>query len=112
MPGNSSRRLTRRPMETPGLDVNRSSPQATNQYNYVQPAMYSPQDPQSLQSQQQFYYNDFTSIPSQPQQSFPNNDFIYSGPVDNNQRQHYVPSIYYPFIIDINKKNFILHSKL
>lgn len=92
MPGNSSRRLTRRPMETPGLDVNRSSPQAHNQYNYPQPAMYSQQDPQSLQAQQQFYYNDFTSIPSQPQQSFPNNDFIYSGQVDNNQRQHYTPS--------------------
>jgi len=95
MPGNSgNKRLTRRPMETPGLDVN-SIPAQQVQYNYAQP-MYSPsQEPQTMPSQQQFYYNDFTSIPSQPQQGYGNNDFGYMGsmPTDNiNHRQHYTPS--------------------
>lgn len=96
MSGNSSRRLTRRPMETPGLDVSMSAQQTHNQYNYGQQAMYS--QPSGSQSQQQFYYNDFTSIPSQPQHGYANNDFEYDGSVsmDNmNRRQHYTPSIYY-----------------
>jgi hypothetical protein len=65
MPGNSSnKRLTKRPMETPGLDVNSMPPQHM-QYNYAQSTMYSqPPDPQTIPSQQQFYYNDFTSIPT------------------------------------------------
>lgn len=97
MPGSSSsRRLTRRPMETPGLDVN-AMPHQQAPYNYAQSTMFSQPDTQSLPSQQQFYYNDFTSIPSQPQHGFGNNDFGYSGsvPMDNaNHRQHYSPSIY------------------
>lgn len=97
MPGNTSsnRRLTRRPMETPGLDVN-AMPQQPSQYNYRQTTMSSQPDPlQSMPSQQQFYYNDFTSLPSQPQHGFGNNDFGYSGsaPMDTaNLRQHYSPS--------------------
>lgn len=82
-------------METPGLDVNNMSSQNA-QYNYAQPAMFSQPDTQ-VPSQQQFYYNDFTSVPSQPQQVYRNNDFGYGGsvPMDNkNQRQHYTPSIY------------------
>lgn len=83
-------------METPGLDVN-NIPSQKAQYNYAQPAMYSQPDAQ-LTPQQQFYYNDFTtSVPSQPQQIYRNNDFGYSGsvPMDNtNQRQHYTSSIY------------------
>lgn len=93
MPSNSSRRLTRRPMETPGLDVNMSSPQP--QYNYtLQPSMYSHQDSQSSPSQQQFYYNDFTSIPPQQQHGFGNNDFGYAGsmPMETIQRQQYASS--------------------
>ncbi|CAH1731616.1 protein YIF1B [Aphis gossypii] len=91
----SNKRLTRRPMETPGLDVNSIPPQQV-QYNYAQPTMYSPpQEPQTIPSQQQFYYNDFTSIPSQPQHGYGNSDFGYMGsaPTDNiNHRQHYTPS--------------------
>jgi len=82
-------------METPGLDVSTSAQQTHNQYNYGQPAMYSQPD---TQSQQQFYYNDFTSIPSQPQQRYANSDFGFGGsvPMDNmNHRQHYTPSNYY-----------------
>lgn len=94
MSGNSNRRLTRRPMETPGLDVNNISSQKA-QYNYIQPSMYSQPDAQ-LPSQQQFYYNDFTSVPSQPQQPYRSNDFGYSGsvPMDNTNQQHYTSSIY------------------
>ncbi|VVC34589.1 Yif1 family [Cinara cedri] len=94
MPGNnSSRRLTRRPMETPGLDVNNMVSQQV-QYNYSQPTnMYTQPDTQSLPPQQQFYYNDFTSISSQL--SYGNNDFRYSGtvPINNTiNRQHYTSS--------------------
>lgn len=72
-----SRRLTRRPMETPGLDVNNTVPQQA-QYNYTQPAnMYAQPDEQSLPSQQQFYYNNFTSIA--PQAAYGHNDFGYGG---------------------------------
>jgi len=91
MPGNNNRRLTRRPMETPGLDVNSTPPQQA-QYNYVQPTIYSQQD---TQSQQQFYYNDFTTVPPQPQPGYGNNDFGYGGtvPMDNmNHRQQYSTS--------------------
>lgn len=97
MAGSGSRRLTRRPMETPGLDVNGPAPPQQAQYNYSQPTMYSQPDPKSIPSQQQFYYNDFTSVPSQPQHGYAQNDYGYSGqmPMDNsNQRQHYSPSIY------------------
>lgn len=82
-------------METPGLDVN-NMPQQQPQYNYAQHAMYSQPDLQSS-SQQQFYYNDFTSVPSQPTHGYGNNDFGYSESVqmDNtNHRQHYAQSIY------------------
>lgn len=80
-------------METPGLDVN-SIPSQKAQYNYAQTAMYSQPDAQ-LPPQQQFYYNDFTtSVPSQPQQIYRNNDFGYSGPMDNTNQRHYTSSIY------------------
>lgn len=95
MPGNSSRRLTRRPMETPGLDVNSVPMQPQAQYNYSQTPMYSQPD---AQTPQQFYYNDFTSVPSQPQQGYGNTDFGYGGsvPMDSaNHRQQYTPSIYH-----------------
>jgi len=98
MPGNNSnKRLTRRPMETPGLDVNSMPPQQV-QYNYAQPTMYSQlPEPQTMPSQQQFYYNDFTPNPSPQQHGYGNSDFGYVGsmPTDNiNHRQHYTPSNY------------------
>lgn len=99
MPSNSNRRLTRRPMETPGLDVN-SIPSQQPQYNYAQQSMYSQPDTQSMPAQQQFYYNDFTSSPSQPQHGYGNNDFGFGGsrPMENmNHRQHYAPSMYKHF---------------
>lgn len=95
VPANSSRRLTRRPMETPGLEVN-SQPQIPSQYNYAQQPVYSHTD--TSQSSQQFYYNDFTSVLSQPQQEYGHNNFGYgrSMPTDKTgQRQpSYIPSTY------------------
>jgi len=74
MTDNSGRRLTRRPMETPGLETNSKS-----YYNYPQQPVYSQVD--TPQSSQQFYYNDFS--------------YSNSVPMDNaTQRQPYIPSIY------------------
>lgn len=94
--GNSgSRRLTRRPMETPGLDIN-NTPAQQPQYNYAQNPMYSQPGLQSS-SQQQFYYNDFTSVTSQPVHGCRNNDFGYSESVQmdntNHRPPHYASSI-------------------
>ncbi|XP_050526558.1 protein YIF1A isoform X2 [Daktulosphaira vitifoliae] len=96
----SGRRLTRRPMETPGLDVNNTpmaGPSTNDSYFYSQPSHYMPSsDSQSQSSQQQFYYNDFTSMPSQPQQGYSQNNFGYSVPSQINniqQGQNYeIPS--------------------
>lgn len=85
-------------METPGLDVNSVPMQQQAQYNYAQPAMYSQPDTQPVTPQQQFYYNDFTSVPSQSHQGYGNTDFGYGGsvPMDSvNHRQQYSPSMYY-----------------
>jgi hypothetical protein len=81
-------------METPGLDMNNMPMQQQVQYNYAQPGMYSQSDSQTVPPQQQFYYNDFTSVPSQ--QGYGNTDFGYGGsvPMDNaNHREHYSPSM-------------------
>lgn len=92
MSGN--RRLTRRPMETPGLDINTMPPQQS-QYNYGHPAMHVPEQ-QNLPSQQQFYYNDFTSS-VQPEQAYGNNDFGFNAslPINNsiNQQQYTLSEI-------------------
>lgn len=85
-------------METPGLDVNNVPMQQQAQYNYVQPGMYQQSDSQAVSPQQQFYYNDFTSVPSKPQQGYGNTEFGYGGsvPMDSaNHQQHYSPSMYH-----------------
>lgn len=90
VPGNSNRRLTRRPMETPGLEVNSNvQSQQPSQYNYTQQSVYSQMD--TTQPSQQFYYNDFTSI-QQPQQEYGHNDYGYSRsmPMDNTSQPSYV----------------------
>lgn len=87
MTGN--KRLTRRPLQTPGLDVNTIQ----NQYNNYGPVMYSQPDNQSLPYKQQFYYQDFTSV--QSEQEYGNNDFRFNTPlpINNpiNQQQQYIP---------------------
>ncbi|XP_050440129.1 protein YIF1A-like [Adelges cooleyi] len=95
-----NRRLTRRPMETPGLDTKSPPMAAVPPTPTPQPYYHnqqSPQyEPQQFAPQQQFYYNDFTPNPSAPQHGYGQQNFAYSGPspmMDGvQQRPNYPPS--------------------